>query len=258
MIWIPSYITDIGTSRKVNQDSLMIRIAETKRGQMAIAAVADGMGGLQDGELASKQVVLHLARWFENVFPRRVKQNPDGEFLERDLVRILSNEEKRLLEYAEEKNEMLGTTLTAVIIIENYYFMIHVGDSRCYLLSRENVKQLSEDHTFLAQEVRMGRMTLEESQRDKRKNILTECIGVNEGFHYQYRSGKLQPGDAILLCSDGFWHRLEKPDLENIVDRNSREIDKSLEQKLQTLDTQVKEKGEKDNITAVVLYAAEE
>lgn len=257
MIWKASYITDIGT-RDVNQDSLMIRIADTQKGQMAIAAVADGMGGLQDGELASKQVVLHLARWFENVFPRRVKQNPDGEFLERELVRILVNEEKRLVEYAQEKNEMLGTTLTTVVMIENYYYMIHVGDSRCYLLNRETTEQLSEDHTFLAQEVRRGRMTLEESKRDKRKNILTECIGVNEGFHYQYRNGNIHSGDAILLCSDGFWHHLEKADLESISDRNTWEGDESLEQKLQALVSKIKERGEKDNITAVVLYAAEE
>lgn len=255
MIWKASYITDIGTHRNVNQDSLMIRIAETKRGQMAMTAVADGMGGLQEGELASKQVILHLARWFENVFPRRIKQNPNGEFIEQEVYRVLQKEEMRLLAY-EEETRMLGTTLTAIILIEDNYYMIHVGDSRCYLISKNVVEQLSTDHTFLAQEVREGRMTQEESCKDRRKNVLTECIGVREGFHYQYREGRIHPDDVLMLCSDGFWHELEKEDLKSVLSEDSAQNETS--NQLEKLVIQVKDRGEKDNITAVLLHAEKE
>lgn len=258
MKWIPAYDTDIGIKRSTNQDSIAIRVADTEYGQIAMAVVSDGMGGMQSGELASKQVVIHFARWFEDELPRLLYRDPLGSFIKQELIRIIQEENQTLCNFGEKNGIKLGTTATGMIFYRNKYYLIHVGDSRCYEVSQNKVKQISIDFSFLAREVREGRMTEEEAAKDKRKNILTDCVGIQKRINYQYLEEIVQSGRGYLLCSDGFWHKVRPEEMVKInwlADRNpdSEIISEIIKRQVEL----IKNRMEKDNISVIYVHVME-
>ena len=132
---IASYYTDVGRTKQINQDSLSVKVVNSPKGKLVFAVVCDGMGGLEQGELASKEVVMAMNSWFDTSFARMVASNTVSEELifsqwrnEIDRVNVA------LEEYAQEQGVTLGTTLTALLTYQNQYFICHVGDSRICLL----------------------------------------------------------------------------------------------------------------------------
>ena len=158
MEYAATYNTDIGIRKSTNQDSVAIRIMDTPDGQVAFAIVCDGMGGLAKGELASKEVITSFCRWFDEEF---VSQIADGSFsalrLRDDWNGIIQTENRLLGIYGSDNNIMLGTTVSAILMYKEDFFIVHVGDSRVYELSND-VRILTKDQTFVAREIAAGRM----------------------------------------------------------------------------------------------------
>lgn len=258
MKWIPAYHTDIGIRRNINQDSLAIRVADTEYGQIAMAVVADGMGGMQAGELASKQVIFRFIKWFEKELPRLLYRDPLCNFMERELTKIIQEENLVLCSYGEKTGKDLGTTATGMVFFGNKYYLIHVGDSRCYEIGKDKMEQISIDYSFLAREVREGRMTPEEAAVDKRKNLLTDCVGIQEKMDFQYLEGIVKSGSGYLLCSDGFWHKVHSEEMgmiNQLADRNpdSEVISEKLKEQVELIKTRM----EKDNISVIYVHVLE-
>ena len=130
--------SDRGIKKKINQDSLLVRSAMTKEGEILLAAVCDGMGGLEKGEVASGEVIRALARWFEETLPLLLSGEQEkkgvGERRKRAIAKSLESliqEENQMISvYGKEKNLLLGTTVSAVLLIAGWYLIVHVGDSR--------------------------------------------------------------------------------------------------------------------------------
>ena len=156
--------TDVGTVKTVNQDSLMIRIADIGMHKTAFAVVCDGMGGLQQGELASATVVRAYEKWYEEELPELLEQSHTEKVfantLEDTWSRIALECNEKIRKYGHKQGVNLGTTLTAILLAGQVYYILHVGDGRVYEFTGKDTKILTKDQTYVAREVELGHMTV--------------------------------------------------------------------------------------------------
>ncbi|MGN0437203.1 MAG: PP2C family protein-serine/threonine phosphatase [Lachnospiraceae bacterium] len=248
-----SFGTSKGNYKKINQDSLSVKVVNTPRGKSAFAIVCDGMGGLEQGELASKEVVIAFNNWFATDFARMVaKDSFRKDLLFEQWQGVVESLNDRISSYASGQDMMMGTTVVVILIYNDSYYVCHVGDSRIYKLDSE-LCQLTLDQSVVAQEVRMGRLTEEEAKVDPRRSVLLQCIGASMVIEPQYESGLIKEDTVFLLCSDGFVHFIDNHEIQanfspgRIHDKDHGEL--VCEHWINT----VTSRGEKDNITVVAV-----
>lgn len=249
-----AYHSDIGNTKKVNQDAIGFKEIEFDEHRYALTIVCDGMGGLQKGEMASATVIKSLLDWFEKDFPS-ICENFSYASIQKELEIIINKCNKALHDYGVKEGLQLGTTLSALLIRDDgQYLIANVGDSRIYLVNRDSALQLTEDQTFVAREIMNNRMTVEEARESKYKNVLTQCVGVNESLEILYYRGKAVADEFFVACSDGFRHYLSETDIYNsLIGFIDNDDEEEWKRKLTEITESNKEKGEKDNITSVVL-----
>ena len=258
MIYLQSYYTDIGTSRKTNQDSLALVKAQTDLGEVLLAAVCDGMGGHAAGELASKYCVKRLCAWFRQRFPVLLYDGRDlSGLLQEELSALVREVNERLASYGDREKLGMGSTLTAFLFASDAYYAIHVGDSRGCEIT-EGVRQITKDQSVVAEKVRQGLLT-EEEARHQKNNVLLESVGVTHTVHPEFYSGRVVPDCCYLLCSDGFWHHLKQEEYVRYLDGRQLRDNRQIRMHLNFLTETVKSRGERDNISCVaVIPIAEE
>lgn len=213
MEYIAAYHTDVGITKKTNQDSMAIKIVETTEGKVAFGIVCDGMGGLSKGELASKEVVVAFCEWFDKVL---IDDIENGMFEELRLMHqwddIVQTQNRRLGEYGAQNSIMLGTTLSAILLYKDMYYIVHVGDSRIYSLA-QSVMILTNDQTFIAREMAAGRMTAEQAKIDPRRSVLLQCVGASQVVEPEFTKGPMLRNAVYMLCSDGFRHQITEDEM---------------------------------------------
>lgn len=254
--------TDVGTTKAVNQDSLTVKVANTACGEAAIAVICDGMGGLEQGEVASAVVVRAYEQWFLKEFPRLLARGFSETELEQ-IWRLLANDcNARIIDYGRERKSAMGTTLTVMLLLDGRYYVSHVGDCRIYVMG-DGMEQLTTDQTYVAREVALGHMTPEQARNDSRRNVLLQCIGTADSVEPDFLYGDLYDGDSFLICSDGFRHALNDTEiyeychtaLEDMEWNVGRRLENShiMNDQIRYLIDVNKERGEKDNISAVLV-----
>ncbi|MBR3173279.1 MAG: serine/threonine-protein phosphatase [Eubacterium sp.] len=252
MNYIGTAVTDIGISKKTNQDSVCVKIAESeKHGQVAMVVLCDGMGGLAKGELASATVIRAFSKWFDDDLPARLVKFSWKKVTE-EWEKLAKEQNYLIAQYGKKTDVTLGTTLTAMLVVDNKYLILHVGDSRIYKI-KNSMEQMTEDHTFIAREIKNGRMTHEEAMKDKRRNMLLQCVGASNVIEPQIVTGKVEKNAIYMFCSDGFRHVLTK---EEMFERLSPDVlvdADDMEQTSKHLIEEVKKRKEKDNITVALL-----
>ena len=146
--------SDVGIVKKTNQDSYCVFTANSKKyGNILFAVVCDGMGGLDKGELASATVVKRFSTWFEKSFPILINNNlPDFGIIKSEWDRILKRLNSDIGNYGKTNNISLGTTVVAVLCVENELYVANVGDSRLYKVTN-NIKRLTNDQSLVAREI---------------------------------------------------------------------------------------------------------
>lgn len=246
--------TDVGTTKKINQDAFCLKIAKTPKGNLAFAVLCDGMGGLQSGELASAFVTNAFSRWFETELPRMMKKKLDFAQVRSRWNEIVQDQADKILRYGKNHNMTLGTTLTAVLVAEEGFLAVQVGDSRLYKLDT-NIEQLTKDQTLVAFEVEQSRLTPEAAAVDPRKNILLQCIGASEKVVPAFVSGRLLQNESLLLCSDGFRHEISDAEIFGVLAPSLMTSEKVMKKSLIDLVDLNKKRGERDNISALLLKA---
>lgn len=244
--------TDVGIQKQTNQDSLCIKIAETSVGKVTLAVICDGMGGLAKGEVASASVINAFSEWFEKELPTYLAKNNLDDIQYR-WDQIIKEQNQRIAAYGKSINIQLGTTLTAMLLIDTKFMLIgHVGDSRVYRLNK-HLEVLTDDQTVVGREIKRGNMTPEQAQQDPRRNVLLQCIGASKTVVPEYITGKVEQGDVYLLCSDGFRHMITDQEIyyafspEVLTDENVMEI------KMKELVELNKQRNETDNISVLLL-----
>ena len=210
MRYLATADTDVGISKSTNQDSVLIKHASTNAGEVLMAIVCDGMGGLAKGELASATVIREFARWFDEDLVFEL-ENLDMRVIGGKWELMLKYLNAKILKYGAVKNTSLGTTFSGILFVGNQYVIAHVGDTRIYQIGA-TMHQLTTDQTFVAREISRGTMTLEQAKTDKRRNLLLQCVGASNVVEPQIIYGKAERG-TYMLCSDGFRHEITEAEM---------------------------------------------
>ena len=231
-----------GAVRPMNEDRVALHIPQPYRPeQPTLALVADGMGGARGGEVASELAIQLIPRLFfaSNASP------------ERALEQAIQSAGREIFEHARRKPELngMGTTCVATVIIPPYAWVAWVGDSRLYLIRAGRLMQLTEDHSVVQEMVRKGMITEDEAAHHSDKNLVTRSLGVHKSVEIGARAKpvQLQPGDSLLLCSDGLTDVLMPEDLVSAIDAIPVDI------ACKSLISEANRRGAGDNVSAIVL-----
>jgi len=244
--------TNIGTTRKTNQDSLLIKKAKSPKGEILLAVICDGMGGLSKGELASATMIRRFDEWFDAELELFLS-DPGFDRIAGRWQYLINEINNKFVQVGLETGERLGTTFTGILFVGNKMLIEHVGDTRAYFTG-DSFCQLTEDQTFINQEIKAGRLTLEEAMVHPKRNALTQCVGASINVVPQIITLDVLPG-TYMLCSDGFRHTIVDSELngamQSIKGKNGNEIDMLCRQ----MTEQAMARGEKDNITVAMIEA---
>ncbi len=246
--------TDIGIAKNVNQDALTVKTISAPTGKMAFALLCDGMGGLSAGEVASASVIRAFDLWVKNELPALCTGPLDANALFLQWTRLVQEQNETIRAYGEAHGFQLGTTAVALLLTEQHYYLLNVGDSRIYELS-DTLSLLTHDQTLVAREVAAGRLAPEAAESDPRRNVLLQCIGASEEVHPEIAAGDVKSGATYLLCSDGFRHEINETELLGALSPAVAPDEATMHAGAVTLTELVKSRGENDNISVAMVQA---
>jgi protein phosphatase len=236
------YSSDTGRVRSNNEDAYCALIQPyVPAGIDALLAVADGMGGHQAGEIASSLAI-------EGLIQRIAKAGAPGDAGQCNAVlnKTIHQLDAVIRRKADRpETHGMGTTLTVALLAGPELSVVHVGDSRAYLWRQGNLRQLTQDHSWVAEQVSRGLLSPEEARAHPKKNVLTRALGLDIGRGVDSHSLLLAQGDVILLCSDGLHSLLSDPEISEFLGRLAPQ------DACDQLVAQANSRGGKDNITVV-------
>lgn len=236
--------TDVGKVRSNNEDRFAFLSLD---GGAAFGIVCDGMGGTTGGEIASRIAVETIQKKVEIAFSPKMK----AAAIERMLVAAVTAANYEIYDYAQKNNlQGMGTTVVAAIAANGCFVIAYDGDSRAYLLN-DTIRQVTTDHTYLNELFLMGKITLEEKEKDPRKNIITRALGVSEEIDVDTLVEDAGQGDTLLLCSDGLTNCLNDTQIFEIF------TTQKFEDAAKVLVDKANESGGNDNITAALIQYEE-
>lgn len=235
--------TDLGNVRENNEDKFdFFEPTEptllAERG--SVYAVCDGMGGHSAGQIASELALKTFLKAYYDL------ELPDVDTALHSAV-LSANALVREVAQAIPGRRGMGTTLTAAILLENEAHVVHVGDSRCYLVRGEVIQQITDDHSYVMEQVRQGLMTLQEAQYSPYRNVITRSIGMEQVEPDIYRV-VLEAGDRLVLCTDGLTTHVSDEQIAEVVRTQSPSA------AAQKLVEMALEEGGSDNVTVIVLH----
>ncbi len=234
--------SDVGKARELNEDYFYISYPDDA---IQLFILADGMGGYNGGEIASKLAVSSAKNYIISNFN---KSNEDKE----TLINLVKNSSQYanmvVYEKAQTSEELkkMGTTLDVCLIYQNKAFISHIGDSRVYRIRKEFIRKLTKDHSYVQQLVDEGKITKEESMNHPKKNMLMKALGCTPFIEPDAMVKGFVKGDIILMCSDGLTNMVQEEDVYKIIKENPTDATKLLVQKANDL-------GGMDNITALII-----
>lgn len=232
-------ITDIGKKRKLNQD--YVYTSERTVGNLPnLFIVADGMGGHNAGDYASKFTVETIVEEIRTA----TEKNP-----EEILKKAIETANDKVLRMAGENPELegMGTTVVAATCIGEELHVANVGDSRLYVIG-EKITQVTRDHSLVEEMIRMGGIDRQSARNHPDKNIITRAIGAEDYIDIDFFHVSLSKGDIVLMCSDGLTNMLEDEEIRMILN-GQRDIVEKAEQLVKAANNN----GGKDNITVVLI-----
>ncbi|TDI48089.1 MAG: Stp1/IreP family PP2C-type Ser/Thr phosphatase [Acidobacteria bacterium] len=232
-------LTDVGRRRENNQDQLLVDE------QRDVYAIADGMGGHAAGEVASSIAIQVLAETIKDASEEEANQF---------LVDAFQEGNRRICESVLARGEWrgMGTTIVALVRRDDRVIIGHVGDSRSYVLRDGALVQLTDDHSWVAEQVRMGLLTNEEAHKHPMRNIVTRAMGNRLELEVDVSEQPIQPGDVFLLCSDGLNSMLGDEQISEILSCHQADPVEAC----RALIDAANEHGGDDNITVIVLATA--
>lgn len=235
--------TDRGKIRQHNEDDAGIF---TEKNGLVLAVVCDGMGGHLAGDVASRMAVSALRDIWEET--EEVPASPAES--EAWLKEQISAVNQKLFDHsrAHEECQGMGTTVVCALYTGKTLTVAHIGDSRCYLLQGGNFVQLTEDHSLVNELVRTGGISKEDAEHHPRKNVLTKALGTDPEVKVEAHTFEIEPGDQVLLCSDGLTNKVDDETLKDMLTALS-----SAEEKADQLVQLANDNGGEDNITVALM-----
>ena len=234
--------TDVGKAREMNQDYYIIPSSEN---DLQLYILADGMGGYNGGEIASRLAAETTKNYIENNFEK----------IEHDKEAILklvkdAMEYANMVVYEESKKDEnlqgMGTTLDVCFIYNSKIYIGHVGDSRIYLIKKDIARKITKDHSYVQQLVEDKKITREEAEHHPKKNMLLKALGCTFYVEPDIRARNLEKDDILLMCSDGLTNMVEENKIYEVVRENT-------EKAPEILVNLANNAGGYDNITVITI-----
>lgn len=244
-------MSDIGCVKSINQDNILVKIGEDDFGEFGLFVIADGMGGLSFGEVASSIVIFELKLWWDTVLIHFLKNN---KFNLMDISLSLDKEiekiNNKVVLYGIKHGKKLGSTLSLLFIYKDHYIIKHIGDSRIYLI-KDKLYLLTEDHSWVAEQLSKGTMSLKEAETHKNRNALTRCIGIDGRISIYEKIDSFAKDESFLLCSDGLYKPLGEDFIYSFINQSKNEKEWDLQDIAIGLLEQVKKAGAVDNVSLI-------
>ena len=240
-------LTDVGRKREHNEDNMAFVIpkdSQVMASKGALFIVADGMGGHAAGEVASEIAVDTVSNMY---------YQEDSNDVAVSLLRAIRRANSSIHQRAAENllRTGMGTTCVAAVLRGNMAYIANVGDSRAYLLRGNQVKQISQDHSWVAEQVRAGLLTEDQARTHAQRNVITRCLGTQAEVDVDVFHEELREGDCLVLCTDGLSGLVSDEELQRIVDQFVPQ------ESVYHLVERANENGGPDNITAIVVRVQE-
>ncbi len=234
--------SDIGLKRTSNQDCF--DYGKINDG-MTWAVVCDGMGGANGGDIASSLATQCIKNFMTQNYTEGIDSNEIKELLKNAIYKANCE----ILNKANKNKDLLGmgTTVVLVAIYKNKIHISHVGDSRAYLLSKDNIKQLTVDHSMVQQMIDDGEITHEQAKSHPNKNIITRALGINKNVEIDYFETIKNKEKSILICTDGLTNCISEKEILNCY------LNNPTENVVDQLITLANKNGGSDNITVIIL-----
>ncbi|HTI13118.1 MAG TPA: PP2C family serine/threonine-protein phosphatase [Dictyobacter sp.] len=279
--------TDVGKQRDQNEDSVYKRVESSGEGDRGLFIVADGMGGYKAGEVASKLAVETISKTLDFFFrpvhdqptvklekadldpektvilnatpadasspqkTQKLAETRDAAIIEDQLSSAIQQANRAIVRYGEQKSSArgLGSTVTAALVQNNQAYIANVGDSRTYLLRENKLTPVTRDHSLVARLVESKQIEPEDVYTHPQRNLIYRSLGAgHKNVEVDVFHEELQPGDTLLLCSDGLWEMIRHQDLLNALQDQS-----SPQDICDTLIQLANTNGGEDNISAIVV-----
>jgi len=248
--------TDAGKKRKINQDSVLLKVANSEKlGRISFVAVCDGMGGLAKGEIASCKAIRSLENWFheELSLMQDLEYDRMWDVIEVSWRRLIARIGGEFRRYARHRKINLGTTITAFLQIGERYMIMNLGDSRIYIVSKGEVRKLTKDHSVLQKKIDEGVITEKEALCDEEKSVLFKCLGSMNIPEPDITRGNLDNDSTIIACSDGFWRTMDNSELYRMLCPQMCVTSEDMLDSCKKLVKRAYEKNETDNISVAAL-----
>ena len=231
--------TDVGRKRKINQDSIFA--SDRPVGNLPnLYIVADGMGGHNAGDFASRYAVNTVKEFIAESREKNPVKLID------EAIRLANS---GILREAGEHEEMygMGTTIVVTTVIDQYAYTANVGDSRLYLFDGE-LRQITKDHSLVEEMVRLGEITEEDARTHPDRHIITRAVGAAEEIDIDFFDFQLPPDSIILMCSDGLTNMVDDEEIRKILSKTD-----GLESKAASLIGTANDNGGKANIAVIMV-----
>lgn len=252
--------TDKGAKRRVNQDACCIQVANTPFGEMVLAVVCDGVGGLSVGELASATVAYRFAQWFRQELPTLLTGMNPNRPVDFDAIQLvwgvlLANLNETIQAYGRTHSQMLGTTFSGILICGGQYLVGHVGDCRVYQIGARGMRQVTEDQTLLAKKLAAGEISPQEAKSFNQKHVILQSIGTEGLLKPVFYRGTCTESDLFVMCCDGAYRKAEDAGVHTFFEGADRTSEEALNKACQDMLKYDLSHGEKDNLTVLAVVA---
>lgn len=240
--------TDVGCVRKHNEDNFLID------SELGLFIVADGLGGHAAGEVASQIVIDKMGQFVsqtveqDRTWPLEYDVNLAYDANRLKVALLLTDQAILDDIHSNPERESMGSTVVACLIHGDKATLVHVGDSRAYLLNRDGMQQVTRDHSWVAEQVANGILTPDEARRHPFRNVITQALGNGADLDIAVQEIQVAEMDRLLLCSDGLSGMVSDKEIWEIVQNSP-----SLQDATQQLILAARENGGEDNITVVIV-----
>ncbi len=248
--------TDKGLLRRINQDCIKV-ISEPVGKLPNLFIIADGMGGHRAGEVASQKAIEYFCEFINSNISESGLEDTKGHNFNDTLDTIISAltyANNMVFEQSSTNPELsgMGSTLTAVVVGYGKVTIAHVGDSRAYFISEAGITQLTDDHSYVNELLKAGRITAEQARNHPNKNVMTRAVGTDLNVQIDGIVQQLNSTGYILLCSDGLTNMVPDEDIRRIVTEKAL-LGPSLKQKCDNLIHKANHNGGADNISVILI-----
>jgi len=232
--------TDVGLKRTVNEDRVDVFVRDDHR---ILAVVADGMGGHNAGDVASELAISEFKKYFQSYNPAVIKAKDWLTYTFQSINQSIARHSSITAGC-----EGMGTTLIAGLFDKHKGIIAHVGDSRVYQITKEKVKQITRDHSYVNVLIDSGEISEEQAKTHPKKNVLMKAVGTEQTIQPDFYEVAFLPDSYFLFCSDGLSNKLSEAFIQSLL-----YSDNTLEQKASQLVEEANQSGGEDNISLILL-----